>query len=56
MLGVTDAGLLRADLTKGVNLFLGAGFSTLAGNITGNKLPVGEGLKDLLIREFDLSG
>lgn len=54
MLKVAEAGLLKADLAKGVNLFTGAGFSVLARNASGDPLPVGDGLKTLLIKEFGL--
>ncbi|MCW4589034.1 SIR2 family protein [Gluconacetobacter entanii] len=54
MLKVEKAGLLKADLSRGVNLFTGAGFSTLARNSFGETLPVGDGLKTLLVKEFSL--
>jgi hypothetical protein len=54
MLKVGEQGLFGADLTKGLNFFAGAGFSTLARNEFGEALPVGGKLKDLLIKEFDL--
>lgn len=55
MLKVAELGLLKADLSKGVNLFVGAGFSTLARNSLGETLPVGDQLKNLLVKEFDLA-
>jgi hypothetical protein len=51
---IAKSGLLGADLTKGVNLFVGAGFSTLAHNSFGKPLPVGSGLKDQLVEKFEL--
>lgn len=54
MLKVAEAGLLGADLGRGLNLFLGAGFSTLASNTHGDSLPVGDELKNLLVKEFKL--
>lgn len=56
MLKVTQPGLLDADLNSSVNLFLGAGFSTLASaNINGlsQQLPTGTDLKSLLIKKFE---
>lgn len=52
MLKVSEPGLLQADLSDRVNIFLGAGFSTLAKNARKNKLPTGNGLKEALIDEF----
>jgi hypothetical protein len=52
---VEELGLLKADIAKPINLFTGAGFSTLAENSSGDKLPVGDRLKTLLIKEFKLS-
>ncbi|MBL6457757.1 SIR2 family protein [Belnapia sp. T6] len=54
VLNVSESGLLSADFVRGVNLFLGAGFSTLAKNRFTKSLPVGDGLKDLLVKEFNL--
>lgn len=54
MLKVEKAGLLKADLLRGVNLFTGAGFSTLASNDAGKTLPVGDKLKTLLVEKFEL--
>jgi adenylate kinase len=54
MLKVTEEGLLNADLAKGLNLFVGAGFSTLARNSLGDALPVGDKLKNLLVEKFQL--
>lgn len=54
MLKIAETGLLKADLARGVNLFTGAGFSTLARNGGGGTLPVGNDLKTLLIKEFGL--
>lgn len=54
MLKVDELGLLKADLAKGINLFTGAGFSTLARNSRGETLPVGNDLKTLLVKEFKL--
>ena len=41
-------------LEKGINLFLGAGFSYDAYNSGRKRLPLGDNLKDLLIKEFAL--
>lgn len=54
MLKVLEAGLLKADLSKPLNLFLGAGFSTLAKNAVSETLPVGDALKALLVKRFEL--
>ena len=54
MLKVPEAGLLKADLGKGLNLFTGAGFSILAKNQFKKTLPIGDELKKLLIEEFKL--
>lgn len=54
MLKVAESGLLKADLTSPLNLFTGAGFSTLARNGNNASLPVGDGLKNLLVKEFTL--
>jgi len=53
-LQVEEVGLLKSDLGKNINLFLGAGFSTLAGSAVVESLPVGDGLKNLLISKFGL--
>lgn len=55
MLQVDELGLFKADLARSINLFTGAGFSTLAKNATGAPLPVGDDLRKLLVKEFDLS-
>lgn len=54
MLKVAESGLFSADVTSPLNLFTGAGFSTLAENSHKDCLPVGDGLKALLIKEFSL--
>ena len=54
MLKVSEQGLLKADLTRGLNIFVGAGFSTLARNEFNDQLPVGDGLKNLLVEKFNL--
>lgn len=54
MLKVRESGLLKADLARGLNLFTGAGFSTLARNFLGEILPIGEDLRVLLVKEFEL--
>ncbi|QAY75217.1 SIR2 family protein [Sphingosinicella sp. BN140058] len=54
MIKIPEAGLFNADVRKGINLFLGAGFSTLAKNSQGDTLPVGDSLKGKLIAEFKL--
>lgn len=40
---------------SGLNLFLGAGFSTYARNKDGETLPLGDAIKDYLIEKFDLN-
>ena len=40
---------------NGLNLFLGAGFSTYARNKDGEPLPLGDTIKDYLIENFDLN-
>lgn len=42
-------------LENGINLFLGAGFSTEATNRFCDSLPLGAKLKELLIKEFSLN-
>lgn len=54
MLQVEEAGLFRADLGRSLNLFVGAGFSTLAHNGLRAPLPAGDELRQLLIEKFDL--
>ncbi len=54
MLHVGESGLFNADLSGPLNLFTGAGFSTLARNGAKDSLPVGDGLKNLLVKEFAL--
>lgn len=51
---VFDAQALFESSLKndGINLFLGAGFSVLSSNLNGEKLPLGEGLKNSLINSF----
>ena len=39
MLKVAELGLLKVDLVRGLNLFVGAGFSTLARNALNEALP-----------------
>jgi hypothetical protein len=47
---------LEKAFREGINLFLGAGFSVLAKDKSGNPLPVGQTLKTELINEFKLEG
>jgi len=54
MLQAVEEGLLKADLSKEINLFVGAGFSTLARNELNKFLPVGDKLKNDLVEEFNL--
>ncbi|WP_294130391.1 hypothetical protein [Sphingobium sp.] len=54
MLQIPESGLFKADIRKGLNLFVGAGFSTLARNKFNHLLPVGDELKNGLIEEFKL--
>ena len=54
MLKVAEAGLFSADLARGINLFIGAGFSILARNSFRQTLPIGNELKTLLVKEFGL--
>lgn len=54
MLKVAESGLFKADLVGPLNLFTGAGFSTLARNSNKESLPVGDGLKELLVKKFSL--
>ena len=48
MVSIENENNFRSALSKGINLFLGAGFSVLAKNKDGSHLPLGEGLKDEL--------
>jgi len=54
MMKVMEPGLLKADLQRSVNIFTGAGFSTLAGSSLSGSLPVGDDLKTMLLEEFKL--
>lgn len=54
MLKVAESGLFNADIAGPINLFTGAGFSTLAENVFKASLPVGDALKNLLVKEFAL--
>ena len=54
MLKVAETGLFGADICRSINLFVGAGFSTLSRNSFHETLPVGDGLKNLLVKEFSL--
>ncbi|MEL7738655.1 SIR2 family protein [Citromicrobium bathyomarinum] len=45
--------LLESDLSGKINLFVGAGFSTLARNSRGQTLPIGEQLKADIVRDFN---
>lgn len=51
---IAESGLFAADLAGPLNLFTGAGFSTLALNSASAPMPVGDGLKHLLVKEFGL--
>lgn len=51
---VAETGLFKADLSGPLNLFTGAGFSTLALNANKASLPVGDTLRQLLVAEFSL--
>jgi tetratricopeptide (TPR) repeat protein len=55
VLTINQPGLLNADLSQSVNLFLGAGFSTMAFNANSKKLPTGTELKKLILEEFKRS-
>lgn len=52
VLHVPEQALLESDLSKDVNLFVGAGFSTLAKNSDGRVLPVGSELKADIVQDF----
>lgn len=52
---INEEALFAEDLRNGVNLFLGAGFSVLARNATGEFLPDGKTLQAALVDELDLS-
>lgn len=54
MITAVEKGLLIADLNRPLNLFTGAGFSTLAKNAAGDPLPLGGELKSLLVKNFGL--
>lgn len=55
MLVVKESGLFEADLQKSLNIFTGAGFSVLAENGLGDKIPIGEALKDQIVAKFKLN-
>ena len=46
--------LFENEIKKGINLFLGAGFSILATNKRGLNLPVGNSLNDLVKEKFNM--
>jgi hypothetical protein len=48
--------LFENHLKTGINLFLGAGFSTSAKDANGNSLPVGNALKEELSTKFKITG
>lgn len=54
MLAVTERGLFEADLAKEINVFTGAGFSTLARNARNRPLPAGDDLRQGLVAEFNI--
>jgi len=54
LIKVAESGLFKADLASDMNLFTGAGFSALARNSNDTALPVGDTLKNLLVKEFSL--
>jgi hypothetical protein len=53
---IENAASLRHALLRGVNLFLGAGFSVLAKDADERPMPVGDQLGDELRKEFGASG
>lgn len=54
MLTVDEFGLFEADLNKEINIFTGAGFSTLSKNANNQILPAGDDLRKNLITEFKI--
>ena len=54
MLTIENEYTFRDSLKKGINLFLGSGFSVLSYDVAGRQLPVGSQLCDELVEEFDL--
>jgi hypothetical protein len=54
MLPISESALFRQDLEGGINLFLGAGFSVLARNAAGGKLPLGDELKRVIVETIGL--
>lgn len=54
MLIVGEQALLDADLSNSINVFAGAGFSTLAKNEHDAPLPTGGQLKAEIVRDFDV--
>ncbi|WP_314817856.1 SIR2 family protein [Capnocytophaga gingivalis] len=46
--------LFENEIKKGINLFLGAGFSVLAKNKNGSNLPLGNTLNDLIKEKFNM--
>lgn len=49
-----DQHLFENEIKKGINLFLGAGFSVLAKNKNGSNLPLGNTLNDLIKEKFNM--
>lgn len=44
----------KKALEDGINLFVGAGFPVLARNVAGSNLPTGDGLRQILLKQFNL--
>lgn len=54
MINVENEHTFNKALSEGINLFLGAGFSLLAKDAKNRTLPLGDKLKDELVKEFNL--
>jgi len=55
-MNIQNEGSLQQALKTGVNLFLGAGFSTLAFDVSGKPIPLGGQLADELRTQFEMPG
>ena len=55
LLKIENEANFTSAMSTGVNLFLGAGFSTLATNKDGDPLPIGDSLRQALLDKFSLT-
>ena len=55
MIRFDNRNMFKHEITKGINLFLGAGFSVLAKNGAGEFLPIGNKLSEKVFDDKDLN-